>query len=248
MNEPRRGSVIAAGLLLSLLVAGQAARATFTPGGGLPLTSKLGTLLLLWAAASLLVVPIGLWIRRAPLQAAGSVDRALLLGTALSSLPLALFGGVLKSATHHRPLGGATFAVVACVVLTLCIALVLRLGRGQAAVTSTASPASGASTNQWLSRFFLVACLGSAAAALVLGLESRRALLDFVTLSAACAGAGLLKIPTKVGALPAALTGALWALLLSCGLLLTGRAELMSEARVRAPVSFVAFSWLGGGS
>lgn len=244
MSEPRgarwgRGpndhaTAIAAGLLLSLLVALRATSTTLA--GASPLVSKLGELLLLWSAASVLVVPIGLWIRSASLKAAGSVDRALLLGTALSSLPLALFGGVLKSATHHRPLGGATFAVVACVVLTLCIALTLRVGR------------SRAGSIKWLSHFFLFACLGSAAAALLLGLESRRALLDFVTLSAACAGAGLLKIPTKVATLPGALTGALWVALLSGGLLLTGHAALMSEARAHAPVSFAAFSWLGGGS
>jgi len=242
LSEPRRerwgrspnehATAIAAGLLLSLLVALRAA--SFTPEGGHSLAAQPSGLVLLWAAASALVVPVGLWIRSASLKAHGSVDRAFLLGTALSSLPLALFGGVLKSATHHRPLGGATFAVVACVVLTLSVALALRVGR---------------SMKPWLGRFFLIACSGSAAAALLLAaLASRPALLDFVTLAAACAGAGLLKIPTQVAGLPRALTGVLWVALLSCGLLLTGRAELMTEARSRAPVSFAAFSWLGGGS
>ncbi len=64
-------------------------------------------------AVSVVVVPVGCWWRRAREAGFPSSDRALVCGTALSSLPLALFGGVLKSTTHHRPLGGATFAVAA---------------------------------------------------------------------------------------------------------------------------------------
>lgn len=239
MTAPRRASGIAAGLALSLPVALRSA--SLTPAGEPSgQASWLATLVLLWAAASLLVVPIGLWIRRAPLKDPASVDRALLLGAALSALPLALFGGVLKSSTHHRPLGGATFAVVACIVLTLCIGLAVRVGRGRASSNGSA----------WLAHSFLAACLGSAAAALALGLGDYRALVlvDGATLGCACAAAGLLKIPTKLAALPPFATGTLWALLLSGGLVLTARPELMSEARGRAPVSFAAFSWLGDGS
>lgn len=239
MTAPRRASGIAAGLALSLPVALRSA--SLAPAGEPSgQASWLATLVLLWAAASLLVVPIGLWIRRAPLRDPASVDRALLLGAALSALPLALFGGVLKSSTHHRPLGGATFAVVACIVLTLCIGLAVRVGRGRATSNGSA----------WLAHSFLAACLGSAAAALALGLGDSRALVlvDGATLGCACAAAGLLKIPTKLAALPPVATGALWALLLSGGLMLTARPELMSEARGRAPISFAAFSWLGDGS
>jgi hypothetical protein len=239
LTAPRRASGIAAGLALSLLVALRSG--SFAAPGETPKqASWTATLVLLWAAASLLVVPIGLWIRRAPLKDPASVDRAVLLGTALSALPLALFGGVLKSSTHHRPLGGTTFAVVACIVLTLCIGLAVRVGRGRASSNGSA----------WLAHSFRVACLGSAVAALALGLGRSHALVlvDGVTLGCACAAAGLLKIPTKLAALPGVVAGALWALLLSGGLLLTARPDLMSEARLRAPVSFAAFSWLGVGS
>lgn len=234
MSEASRGDYapgIAAGLLWSLPVA----VCSGLLGGG-ALARPFGAGVLLWAAASLVVVPVGLWIRGASLKDPASVDRALWLGAALSSLPLALFAGVLKSTTHHRPLGGATFAVVALVVVVFCCGLALRVGR---AATGRIA---------WLSHFFLLACLGSLGGALLLGLSGARVTLDFLTLAGACAGAGLVKIPTKVARLPALLTGVLWASVLLGGLLLTRDPGLMREASRRAPVSFAPFSWLGDGS
>jgi hypothetical protein len=38
-------------------------------------------------------------------------------GLALPLVPLMLLGGLLKTATHHRPLGAATFAFIACAVV-----------------------------------------------------------------------------------------------------------------------------------
>lgn len=239
MSEPARapGVALALGIALSLPVALRSV--SIAPSGAATPPEPLAALLLMWAAASLLVVPIGLWIRGASLKDPASGDRAVLLAAALSSLPLALFGSVLKSATHHRPLGGATFAVVASILLAFCVGLALRVGRGGAGRDSRPV---------WLSRFFLVTCLASFAGALLLGVASVRALLDFVMLAGACAAAGLWKIPTKLAALPVPAVGVLWVVLLSGGLWLTWRPELMSEARARAPVSFAAFSWLGGGS
>jgi hypothetical protein len=67
------------------------------------------------------------------LVAAGAVRsetngfRAVLLGLALAALPLALFAGVLEQNTHHRPLGAATFAVLALAMVLGFVAATFRL-------------------------------------------------------------------------------------------------------------------------
>jgi hypothetical protein len=52
--------------------------------------------------------------------------RASLVGLALSALPLAMLAELLKRGTHHRPLGAATFAVLALGVVLVCVGIALR--------------------------------------------------------------------------------------------------------------------------
>ncbi|HEY3667742.1 MAG TPA: hypothetical protein VGL19_17185, partial [Polyangiaceae bacterium] len=92
------------GLLASALAAWPAAR-RFDPA-------------LLWQA--FVVCMAGCALVMAPLSAAlagsphaGRFRQALTLGVLLAGLPLLPFASVLKASTHHRPLGGVTFAVVA---------------------------------------------------------------------------------------------------------------------------------------
>jgi hypothetical protein len=68
--------------------------------------------------------------------------RAVLLGLGLSALPLAKLAGMLKAATHHRPLGAVTFAALALLSCLGIIAVSARL----LAVTGAARslPARGA--------------------------------------------------------------------------------------------------------
>jgi hypothetical protein len=73
-------------------------------------------------------------------------------------------------------------------------------------------------------------------------------LIDFLILGAACAGAGLLKIPNVLARIPSPAAAGLWGLLVSSALLLTGDPALMSDLRGRAPISFATLSWLGDGS
>ncbi len=243
MNEPsgpRIAPGIAAGLLLSVPAALRCAPGWPTLGCVVYSQRPLAAGALMWAAVSLVVVPVGLWIRRAALKDPRSVDRALLLGTALSALPLALFGGVLKSTTHHRPLGGATFAVVASLVLACCIGLALRV-RGSGSSSGSTRPA-------WLSHFFSVCCSLSLVGAVVLARNSAQTWLDFVTLALACAGAGLLKIPKALARIPGPAVALAWGLLVVVGLVLTRDRDLMRNLQERAPISFVALSWLGDGS
>jgi hypothetical protein len=200
----------------------------------------LAAAVLAMAAASLVVVPVGLWIRHGRWRDPSSMDRALADGAALSSLPLALFAGVLKSSTHHRPLGGATFAVGACVTIAFCIALARRVG------------SSGAKAH-WLKHFFSVCCWLSLVVTVAFAASGTAVLADLATLAVACVCAGSVKIPlalsraTATGAASMVLLAS-WGLLLVVGIALTRQLELVQALRISAPISFAALSWLGDGS
>lgn len=203
--------------------------------------SSLGVpgLLALTGSVSLLVVPSGLWLRRAKAAGFPAADRALLAGAALSALPLALFGGVLKSTTHHRPLGGATFAVAALCLLAICIGLGFRLWGG----------ARAASKSPWQSLFILVSA-ASLAGALLLGTAAaaRPAVVDFVAAALASAAAAYLKIPAWLERVSAAVPFGVWVALVLGALLSIQSPGLARSLTIEAPVSFAPLSWLGGGS
>jgi hypothetical protein len=215
-----RAAAVAVGLVLSVPVALRGA-------------PSLSGFVVLWAAVSLVVVPVGAWLRKA-----AGPDRAILLGACLSSLPLALFGGVLKSATHHRPLGGATFAVAACLLLACSIGLALRIRRGANASKS------------WLNLAFTAASLLSLGGTLALAASAAAwpLLVDALSVAAACAAAGSLKIPAGAKRVSAVAVAAAWLVLLTCGVFLNKDARLLEALRSKAPVSYAALSWLGGGS
>jgi hypothetical protein len=188
---------------------------------------------------SLLVVPVGLWMRRARTAGFPPADRALLAGAALSALPLALFGGVLKSTTHHRPLGGATFAVAALCLLAICIGLGFRLWGGVRV----------ASKSPWQS-LFILASVASLAGALLLGTAaaSRPASLDFMAGVLGSAGAAYLKVPAWLERVKTAVPFGLWAAVLVGAVLSLQSPGLARSLTTQAPVSFALLSWLGGGS
>lgn len=205
----------------------------------LPESAAVGALALV-AAASLVVVPVGLWIRRARAEGGRGPDRALLLGIALSSLPLALFGGVLKSTTHHRPLGGATFAVAALCLLAICIGLAFRFSGG-------VRPSAPKFPWQGL---FTTACLLSLAGALALGTAgaARTALVDFTALALASGGAAFVKVPARLQRVNLALMVGLWVALVLGAAFFIQSPELARLLTTQAPVLFAPLSWLGGGS
>jgi hypothetical protein len=194
----------------------------------------------LWAAVSLVVVPVAYWLRHARQGELPAADQALLAGTALSALPLALFGGVLKSTTHHRPLGGATFAVAALCVLLLCIGLSFRFLGGLS---------RGAVKSPW-QNLFTLGCGLSLVCALLLGSAraTRPSLVDFLALAAAGVAAGVIKLPSWLRGLKAPLVLAGWVALLACAGLALRNPQLVRSLTTQAPVSFAALSWLGGGS
>lgn len=225
---------LACGLLGSAVAALPALVRVWPAGNGLMAGAAL------WAAVSLVVVPVGLWLRRAAEAGLPGADRALLAGAAMSALPLALFGGVLKSTTHHRPLGGATFAVAALGVLTLCVGLSFRFLGGLS---------RGAVKSLWQTCFTL-GCGLSLACALSLGAAraTRPSLMDFIALAAAASAAGLVKMPSWLQRSKTSVVLLGWVTLLICAAVTLRNPQLVRSLTTQAPVSFAALSWLGGGS
>jgi len=196
------------------------------------------------ASASLIVVPLGLWLRRSIAVGLPRTDQALLAGAALSALPLALCGGVLKSTTHHRPLGGATFAVAALCLLTLCVGLSLRILRPREPDSS-----GGSHRSAW-QNLFALGCGLSLLSVVALGgsRAARPSLVDFLALLVAAAVAGRVKLPGAFRriALSWALLG--WVALVGCAYFALKSPQLARLLTTQTPVSFAGLSWLGGGS
>jgi len=235
----RSPGVTSGALVLGLLGSAGAALPAFFRV--LPDGHALGAGVALWGSVSLLVVPVGVWLRRSRAATWPPADRALLAGAALSALPLALFGGVLKSTTHHRPLGGATFAVAALCLLALCIGLSFRvLGKGGLAAVKAA----------W-QNLFTLGCGLSLASAVVLGLSrsARPSLVDFLALAGGVAVVSWVKLPgwlSRPRGLGPALAG--WVILLLCAVVSARGAGISRSLTTQAPVSFAPLSWLGDGS
>ncbi|HYP87996.1 MAG TPA: hypothetical protein VEQ59_07575 [Polyangiaceae bacterium] len=209
-----------------------------------PTVGALRAGVVLSAAASLIVVPLGLWLRRSIAVGLPRTDQALLAGAALSSLPLALCGAVLKSTTHHRPLGGATFAVAALCLLTLCVGLSLRILRPR-------GPTNGADSHRsaW-QNLFAIGCGLSVLSVVALGVAraARPSLVDALALLGAAAVAGRVGLPAALARLKLPLVLLGWVALVGCAYFALKSPQLARSLTIQAPVSFAALSWLGGGS
>jgi len=232
-DEPASGA-LALGLLCAVPAALPAV-ARVLPAG----QAAVGALTL-WSSVSLVVVPLALWMRRVVAAGLPRTDLALLGGVALSALPLALCGGVLKSTTHHRPLGGATFAVAALGLLASCIGLAFRVLR---------SPAPRAVRSAW-QNLFLLGCGLSMLSALALGVApaARPNLVDCVAVLAAAVVGGRVAPPAALRRIPLwpLLLG--WLVLVASALLAPKSPQLAESLNTLAQVSFAPLSWLGGGS
>lgn len=189
--------------------------------------------LALWGSAALMVGPVaGAWRAARPLPASAF---SLPLGLGLSLAPLLVFARVLKTATHHRPLGGATFAIVAAF-------LVLGATAVSARVIAWAARREGAASKLPLALGVLGSCLAVPLALPLLSPELRGSALDGA-LCLAVAAAGAL-VPVR-GALGSRVGLPLWlaavVLALSLGL---GAAETRAVLAERAPVLLGLAGWL----
>lgn len=196
-----------------------------------------------FAGAALVMAPLSAALARA--VPSSKLSRAMTVGVLLAALPLVPFAAVLKTATHHRPLGGVTFAVCAGAVVV-----------GLSLVSARLITWAGAQHSRLraMSRFCLVALAALGAAAMLLamtqGLRGGDAfrngffdalrVLGFATLAA--------RVPLPLG-LVRRLRGfglAAWIAVVTVGVCL-GRAPVMhTELANRCPVLHWPLLWLGG--
>jgi len=213
--------------LCAALAALPAALRASSAGASLPMAW-----LALWGAAALMSGPIaGAWRVARPLSAAAW---SLPLGLALSLAPLLVFARVLKSATHHRPLGGATFAIVAALLVLGATAVAAR-------VIAFAGKRQGALAKAPLA-LGLAGCLLAVPLAMpLLGAGLRASALDGLLLVAGVAAGAL--APERPGLGRVGLV--VWVLAVALGLGLgLGAAETRAALADRAPVLLGLAGWL----
>ena len=221
------------------------------------IAAGLATLPAAWRAsgqASWVLVWVGAWGLAAwlvgvlayswrTLLRSGRSPRALLVAVGISTPLIILFAGLLHRVTHHRPLGAATFSVLAGLIFLLTLALVARLLQFSQAGGRAAQAARLA-----LRLALGVGCLGTLAAvgaALQLPSPLAHGLLDGLLLALAIVAAAALP-PAKWsnqqslslvvwGGLGVSSAGVLW-LCPSC----------LAALRHSAPVVASLGGWLGG--
>jgi len=115
-SEPQLGSALALGAAAAALAAlpdvRRVAEGVASPGVAW---------IALTGSTALVLGPLLALVRASRERARGL--RVVLLGALLAGPPLAVLGQVLKTSTHHRPLGAATFGVLALVLV--CFSLLL---------------------------------------------------------------------------------------------------------------------------
>jgi len=205
---------------------------------------------LVWQA--FVVCTAGAAFVMAPLSAAlasalpsNKFRQALTVGVLLASVPLVPFATVLKTATHHRPLGGVTFAVCAGAVVV-----------GLSLVSARLITWAGAqhSRVRALSRFCLVALAALGAAAMLLALIQglrggdtlRNGFFDALRVLGFATLAARVPLPARLVQRLRGFGLAAWIAVVTVGVCL-GRAPVMhTELAERCPVLHWPLLWLGG--
>jgi hypothetical protein len=152
------------------------------------------------------------------------------LGLVIALPPLVLFARILKVGTNHRPLGGATFAIVAAGVVLGAIAFAAR-------ALSWEKPLLKKLVLACAVLFGLLSVMLSLPA---LAAPVRGHLLDGALAIALVVGVGLAKLPEKI---PSWLGPAVWVGASAVGLVL-GTPELRASIADRAPVLAGVTAWL----
>lgn len=160
--------------------------------------------LALWGSAALLMGPLLVSVRplaSEPRRSVGSMFALL-----LAAGPLAQLAAMLETKTHHRPLGGATFAIIAAGIVCGCLVAMQRLERQSRALRlmgRIAAAASGGVALMWIIPAFGEASVQAAAVDVVLAI--------LLVLFAA-------RAPVPLGAVAVRLAPWGWAVVVAAGL------------------------------
>lgn len=205
---------------------------------------------LVWQAFA--VCTAGCAFVMAPLSAALSgasptsrFRQALTLGVLLAAVPLLPFAALLKTSTHHRPLGGVTFAVVAGLTV---VGLSLFGGRLITWAGAQRAPVRA------LARFGIVALAALGAAAVLLGLiqglRGGGAFLAGIFDALRVLGLATLaaRVPVPEGLLRRARGFGLaaWIAVVTVGVCLGRAPAMQAELAARCSVLHWPLLWLGG--
>ncbi len=197
----------------------------------------------LFASAALVCAPFAaaLSIAAPP----GRLARAVTLGTIGSAVVLVPLGTMLKVSTHHRPLGGVTFACLAAAVIC-----------GSSLVSARLLTWAGEqpSFRRTLSRVAIVAFAALGAAAALLGLSRgllpdaafRRGFLDAMLVLAFSLLAARVKVPPVVVRRARGFGLATFIAVVTVGVCLGRAPSMQAELAARAPVLHWPLLWLGG--
>jgi hypothetical protein len=171
--------------------------------------------------------------------------RSVAAGAALASLPLAIIAAMLQRSTHHRALGGVTFAFVAALVVGFAIAgawRVLAIARGTTSTSRVARALLVTSSITSCGAAVTLALLGSRAA------DATPLIAGFVD---GLIGAALLWVAAVrvrwFERLPSRLGAAAWLCVVVGGVAVAASDSARCAALARrAPVAFVVGAGCGG--
>ena len=170
---------------------------------------------------------------------------ALTLGALLSVIPLLPLATILKTSTHHRPLGGVTFAVIAGLVM-----IGLSLVSARWITWAGAQHAAHRSVFRWV--LVGLSALGTAALLLALtralegGEAYRTGIFDALRVLGLATLAARVRVPERVLRGVRGLGLAAWIAVVTVGVCLGRAPAMQAELAVRCPVLHWPLVWLGG--
>jgi hypothetical protein len=205
---------------------------------------------LIWQAFA--VCTAGCALVMAPLSAAlagppstGRFRQALTLGVLLAGLVLLPFATLLKTSTHHRPLAGATFAVIAGLIVVGMSLFGARLITWASAQRLTL---------RMVARFGVIALVALGAAALLLGLMQglksggtyRTGFFDALRVLGLATLAARVPLPRALLRRVRGFGLAAWLAVVTVGVCLGRAPAMQAELVARCPVLHWPLLWLGG--
>jgi hypothetical protein len=199
--------------------------------------------LVLLAGSALVMAPLSAALATA--ERSSRFMRALTVGALVSALPLVPFASMLKTSTHHRPLGGVTFAVVSSLLIvgvTLVSARLISWAGEQPSLRRLAA------------RILVVTLTALGAAAMLLGLVNglrgdpafRTGFFDALRVLGLATLAAWVPVPESFVRRARGFGLAAWIAVVTVGVCLGRAPTMQTEIAARCPVLHWPLLWLGG--